>query len=141
MTRRLNRHSRRKAHEPQPLDRSGYSVEAEYYRRRIDRFEIRGTGGGLPFNVLNDDGFQAQASAMVLPKTLQLYVGGSKVFGEYGDPWDSRLGLNWFPWHNEVVRRNFEYTYLRNSPVGGLSVPYPVGANGSVFSTNFVLWL
>ncbi len=26
--------------------------------------------------------------AMVLPQSLQAYVSGSKIYGEYGDPWD-----------------------------------------------------
>jgi hypothetical protein len=119
----------------------GYSLEAEYFRRKVDGFAVRGAGGALPFDELNDDGFQVQASAMAIPETLQVYVGGSKVFGEYGDPWDARAGINWYPWKNEVVRWNFEYAELRRSPVGALSLPYSVGANGGVFVTSFMLWL
>jgi hypothetical protein len=118
----------------------GYALEAEYFRRRIDEFVVPGTGV-LPFDELNDDGFQLQASAMLRPRTLQVYAGGSKVFGEYGDPWDARAGVNWHPWHNDVVRWNFEYIHLRRSPVGGLSLPYPVGGDGSIFHTSFVLWM
>jgi hypothetical protein len=117
----------------------GYSLEGEYYQRWINNF--RGTGtAGLPFNELNDHGFQLQASTMLQPKTIQLYAGGSKVFGEYGDPWDARAGLNWFPWQNQVVRWNVEYIHLRRSPVGALSLPYVVGANGSVVYANFMVW-
>jgi hypothetical protein len=77
---------------------------------------------------------------MLRPESLQLYAGGSRVFGEYGDPWDFRVGLNWFPWKNQVVRWNFEYLQLRRSPAGALSLPYSVGANGPVFSSNFMVW-
>ena len=77
---------------------------------------------------------------MLLPEKLQLYAGGSKVFGEYGEPWDFRLGANWFPWSNQVVRWNFECLELRRSPVGALSLPYPVGGNGPVFHTSFMVW-
>ena len=65
---------------------------------------------------------------------------GSKVFGEYGDPWDFRLGVNWFPWKNTVVRMNAEYLELNRAPVGALSLPFPVGGNGSVFQSNFMVY-
>ena len=86
---------------------------------------------------LNDHGFQLQASAMVSPKQLQVYVSGSKVFGEYGDPSDTRVGVNVYPFKSQVVRWNFEYLHLRRSPVGGLSLPYVVGGNGPVFYSSF----
>ena len=114
----------------------GFSVEGEYYVRQVDDF--RGVGvDTLPFDKLSDDGFQLQTSAMVLPKELQLYLSGSKIFGEYGDPWDARFGVNWFPWKNQVVRWNTEVISLSHSPVGALSLPYLVGGNGLVFHTNF----
>jgi hypothetical protein len=102
----------------------------------VDQFQGPGTAGLAP---LYDHGFQALASAMVLPKSVQVYAGGSKVFGEYGNPSDLKLGVNWFPWHNQVVKWNLEYLHLTHSPVGGLSLPYPVGGNGPVFYTSFLL--
>ncbi|HLE68585.1 MAG TPA: hypothetical protein VJH87_02795 [Vicinamibacteria bacterium] len=102
---------------------------------------IRGRGTeDLPFEELNDTGFQLQGSAMLLPKSVQLYLGGPKVFGEYGDPWDFRLGGNWYPWKNTVVRMNAEYLQLNRSPVGALSLPYTVGGNGPVFQSNFMVY-
>jgi hypothetical protein len=116
----------------------GFSVEGEYYWRRLDSF--RGTDVNLlPFERLSDHGFQLQTSAMVLPKTLQVYLSGSKVFGEYGDPRDLRLGVNWFPWKNQVAWWNFECIDLERSPVGALSLPYVVGGTGPVFHTNFLV--
>lgn len=114
----------------------GFSVEGEYYFRQVDSFRGPGTDT-LPFDKLSDNGFQLQTSAMVLPKTLQLYLSGSRIFGEYGDPWDARFGLNWFPWKNQVARCDTEVIYLSQSPVGALSLPYVVGGNGPVFHTNF----
>ncbi|MCU0234515.1 MAG: DUF3011 domain-containing protein [Thermoanaerobaculales bacterium] len=117
----------------------GFSVEGEFYWRVLDRFVGPGVEG-LPFDALNDHGFQLQASMMLKPETLQLYAGGSKIFGEYGDPWDARLGLNWFPWRLQVVRWNVEVLELDRSPVGALSLPYPVGGTGTVFHTSFMVW-
>ena len=77
---------------------------------------------------------------MAVPKELQLYVGASKVFGEYGDPSDFRAGGTVFPWKNEAVRLNLEYIHLNRSPVGSGSLPYSVGNNGSVFHTNLMIW-
>ena len=74
---------------------------------------------------------------MVLPEKLQVYLGGSMIFGEYGDPWDARLGVNWFPFGNKTVRWNNELIYLSRSPVGGLAYPYAVGGTGVVFQSNF----
>ncbi len=76
---------------------------------------------------------------MAVPKLLQVYVSGSKIFGEYGDPWDFRAGLNYHPFRNDIVWWNTEYLQLRRSPVGGLSLPEPVGGNGGVFYSSFVV--
>ena len=113
----------------------GFALEGEFYWRRLSNF--RGTEiGALPFDHLTDTGFQLQASAMVMPRTAQLYVSGSKIFGNYGNPSDVRFGVNVFPWKNQVVRWNSEFLYLNRSPVGYLSVPFTVGGNGLVFHSN-----
>lgn len=114
----------------------GLSLEGETYARWVTHF--RGTGADGLSN-LTDTGFQIQASAMVKPETLQAYVSNSKVYGEYGDPWDARLGMNWFPWKTENARWNFEYIQLYKSPVGGLSLPYATGGTGPVFYSNFMI--
>jgi hypothetical protein len=107
----------------------GFAIEGEYYWRWVNGFDGPGTE---VIDDLWDHGFQLQTSAMVVPKKLQLYVSGSKVFGEHGDPYDTRAGVNWYPFSNQNLRWNTEYLHLRRSPVGALSLPYPVGGNGSV---------
>lgn len=114
----------------------GFSLAGEYYRRLLDNFRGSGTTG---LANIGDNGFQLQGSAMVLPRTLQLYAATSMIFGNYGNPWDARLGINWFPWKVQEVRANFEYIQLHRSPVGGLSLPYPVGGNGPVFDLNLAV--
>ena len=114
----------------------GFSLEGEYYLRWINNFR-----GDNVENVpsLFDHGFQLQGTAMLMPKTLQGYVGHSRVFGEYGDPWDFRFGVNFFPYKNKVIRWNTEALYLYKSPVGYTSVAYPVGGRGWVFSSTVEL--
>jgi hypothetical protein len=113
----------------------GFALEGEFYWRRLSNF--RGSSiDALSFDHLSDTGFQLQASAMVVPQQAQLYLSGSKVFGNYGKPFDIRVGVNVFPFKNQAIRWNTEVIFLKHSPVGYLSVPYPVGGNGPVFHSN-----
>ena len=76
---------------------------------------------------------------MVIPKTLQAYVQGSKVFGEFGDPYDFTIGLNYFPLARKDLRVNIMGLWVENSPVGYTAYPVPVGGNGFTFLTDFSL--
>jgi hypothetical protein len=115
----------------------GFSLEGEYYLRWVRDFD---TTGFVPKNNLFDHGFQVQASAMLLPKTLQAYVAGSRINGEYGNPWDLALGVNVYPFQQRLLRWNTEVLYLDDSPVGYSSVPFAVGGDGPVFYTNLELY-
>ena len=117
----------------------GFSFDVEYYRRRMDEFIVIGTSA-LPFTALRDQGFQIQASTMVVPLKVQVYGGGSKVYGDYGDPSDVRGGVTIFPWKNEVVRWKFEYMHVSRSPVGATSLPYLVGSNGPILHSSPMLF-
>ena len=116
----------------------GFALEGEFYWRQLQNF--RGTGiETLPFDHLLDTGFQLQMSAMVLPRKAQMYLSGSRIYGDYGNPSDIRLGFNVFPWKNQVVTWNTEFLQLNRSPVGYSSVPFAVGGNGLVFHSNFLV--
>jgi hypothetical protein len=114
----------------------GWSLDGEYYWRWVDDFKATGP---LPFGEMYDNGFQLQGSAMLLPQSLQGYVSGSKIFGQFGDPWDLALGVNWFPMKRRELRVNVQGLYLNDSPVGYASVPSLVGGNGWVFTTDVML--
>lgn len=114
----------------------GFSLEGETYGRWVTDFRGAGTDN---LSNLTDTGFQIQASAMLKPETVQAYVSHSKVYGDYGDPWDARVGMNWFPWKTESARWNVEYIQLHRSPVGGLSLPYTTGGTGPLFHANFMV--
>ncbi len=114
----------------------GYALEGEYYFRWVDDFK---TEGDIPEDDLFDHGFQLQASMMMVPRTVQAYLAGSYIFGEYGDPWDLALGVNWYPLQQRLFRLNTEVLYLKDSPVGYSSVPFTVGGDGPVFYSSLEL--
>ena len=111
----------------------GMSLEGEYYRRWLTNFNGSNTVGIAD---ITDNGYQLQASAMVIQKKLQLYLSGSQIFGHYGDASDLRLGANWYFIKDRGLRLNGELLHLNKSPVGYTAVPYPVGGNGNVFHVN-----
>ena len=119
------------------IKKRGISLEGEYYQRWLTNF--RSTTGSLNIPTYFATGFQMQSSAMVIPKTLQAYVSGSKIFGPNGDPWDTRIGANWYPAKNRAVWWNNEFMYLSKSPVGYTSVPFAFGGKGWVYYSTFVL--
>jgi hypothetical protein len=114
----------------------GNALEAEYFLRWLD--DYRGPGVAIIPDQF-DHGFQVQASTMLKPKILQLYVGGSKIFGDFGKPWDLRIGTNLFPFKNRVFRWNSEFLYTSLSPVGYTAVPFAVGGKGWAYHANFEL--
>lgn len=111
----------------------GWSFEGEYYMRWLDDFE---TVGPVPISESFDHGYQLHVSAMPIRDYLQTYVSASKVWGDFGNPGDIALGLNWYPFGERHFRLNMQGLYLNNSPVGYPSVPYVVGGNGWVFTTD-----
>ena len=114
----------------------GLAIEGEYYFRWLQKFR---TAGVVPVNSLFDHGFQVQLSAMVVPETLQAYVAGSYIAGQYGTPSDVAVGVNWFPRQERLFRVNCELLHLDESPVGYASVPFAVGGKGLVFNANVEL--
>jgi hypothetical protein len=108
----------------------GFSLDGTYFWRWLGKFKGDNTGN---LKGLFDHGFETQASMMLMPKTLQLYMGTSRIYGQYGDPWDFRSGLNFYPWKNKVVRWNNEVLYLHKSPVGYTAVPFALGGKGWIF--------
>ena len=121
----------------------GFSLEGEYFWRWLDNFKFLDPLTLTQLQTvparLFDHAFQLQGAAMVVPQKLQAYVGHSRVFGQYGRPWDFRVGTNFFPFKNKVVRWNNELLYLYKSPVGYTSVPYPIGGKGWVFHSSMEL--
>ena len=111
----------------------GMSLEAEYYWRWLSEFD--GPGAGV-IDDIKDDGFQVQSSVMIVPKTVQGYLSGSQIRGDFGDASEVRAGVNWYPMKERGIRLNAEWIRLNDCPVGYTAVPYPVGGNGDLYHLN-----
>jgi hypothetical protein len=118
------------------LKYNGYSLEGEYYWRKLSDYV--GTGTDVVPNI-RDDGYQIQASMMLMPRLLQLYGGVSEIRGDFGNSSELRLGMNYFPKRMRGLRVNGEWINLDDCPVGYTAVPYPVGGDGNVVHVNFEL--
>ena len=117
----------------------GMALEGEYYWRKLDQFEGPGTAGVA--NQYNQ-GFQLQASMMAIDRTPAAVCRGIEGPGRrVRRPWDTRLGVNFFPLNNRVLRWNTQAMYLYKSPVGYTSLTYNVGSTGWIFNTDFEMAL
>ncbi len=114
----------------------GWSLEGEAYYRTVDDFLATGP---LPIDEISDYGYQLQGSVMLIPTELQAYLGYSKIYGDNGEPWDVSLGMNWYPFKRKEMHLNVQGLYLEDSPVGYSSVPFAVGGNGWVFTTDLIV--
>jgi hypothetical protein len=115
------------------LKYQGFDLSTAFYSRWLDSFK---TQGYVPVDNLYDYGFEVQTSYMFLPRSVQGYIASSKIFGEYGNPWDTAVGVNWYPMRNRLVRVNGELLYTHDSAVGNSSAPYVVGGDGPALNTN-----
>ena len=116
----------------------GFAFVGEYYWRWLSNF----TGYGidtLGFMDITDNGFQVLGSFMIIKQRLQAFATFSQVYGKYGNPHDARYGFNFFPWKTQAYKFNIEYMTISRSPVGALSLPYPVGGNGGIFNMDFMI--
>jgi len=114
----------------------GVSLEAEYYRRWLTDFTGINTASIAP---VTDNGYQVQSSAMVVQKTLQVYLSAAQILGRFGNASELRAGGNWYFTNERGLRLNAEWIHLDHCPVGYTAVPYPVGGNGNLFHVNVEL--
>lgn len=115
----------------------GWSLEAEYYFRWLSDFEVI---GNIPVTSVHDQGFQVIASKMLISKELQAFLSSSKIFGDYGDPWELGGGLTWYPFKRWNMRVQGQALYEKNAASGSPALPYQVGANGWIYTLDAGFW-
>jgi len=111
------------------LKKSGFSINGQYFLRWLNDFEA---DGPLPIASTFDHGFEMSTGKFVLPKKLLLYVRGSKVFGQFANPYEYGGGFKWYFLPTERLWMTGEVMRVNKSPYGGAFTPYTNGMNGWV---------
>jgi hypothetical protein len=106
---------------------NGLAVNGQYFMRWLSEFEA---DGPLPLASTFDHGFELTAGYFVIPKTLQLYGCGSKVFGHFGDSSEYGGGVRWYFLPTERLWLNAELVRVNQVPYSGTFTPYTAGLTG-----------
>jgi hypothetical protein len=111
------------------LKKSGFSVNAQYFLRWLGDFVA---DGALPVASTFDHGFELSTGQFVVPKKLALYLRGSKVFGQFGSPYEYGGGFKWYFLPTERIWVTGELMRIHRAPYGGAFTPYTAGLDGWV---------
>jgi hypothetical protein len=111
------------------LKKSGFSVNGQYFMRWLNDFDA---DGPLPVASTFDHGFELSTGQFIIPKTLVLYARGSKVFGQFGSPYEYAGGFKWYFLPTERVWLTGEMMRVQRAPYGGAFTPYTAGMTGWV---------
>jgi hypothetical protein len=118
------------------LKKSGFSVNGQYYFRWLSDFEA---DGPLPLASTFDHGFELSMGKFVVPKKLMLYARGSKVFGQFANPYEYGGGFKWYFLPTERLWMTGELMRVNKAPYSGAFTPYTAGMNGWVPMVQTVL--
>jgi hypothetical protein len=111
------------------LKKSGFSLNGQYYMRWLGDFNA---DGPLPLSSTFDHGFELSAGQFVVPKKLVLYGRGSKVFGQFANPYEYAGGLKWYFLPTERIWLTGELMKVHGAPYSGAFSPYTAGMAGWV---------
>src|SRR5215216_6913211 len=111
------------------LKKSGFSVNGQYFMRWLGDFEA---DGPLPLASTFDHGFELSTGKFVVPQKLMLYVRGSKVFGQFANPYEYGAGAKWYFLPTERLWVTGELMRVKGAPYSGAFSPYTAGMSGWV---------
>jgi hypothetical protein len=111
------------------LKKSGFSINGQYFMRWVNDFDA---DGPLPLASMFDHGFELSTGQFIVPRRLVLYARGSKVFGQFGDPYEYAGGFKWYFLPTERVWLTGELMRVHRAPYGGAFTPYTAGVTGWV---------
>lgn len=108
---------------------NGFSVNGQYYFRWLNNFEA---DGPMPLASTFDHGFELSAGQFVIPKKLVLYARGSKVWGQFANPYEYGVGAKWYLLPTERLWMTGELMKVHGAPYSGAFSPYTAGIRGWV---------
>jgi hypothetical protein len=109
------------------LKKNGFSVNGQYYFRWLGDFDA---DGPLPLASTFDHGFEVSMGQFIVPKTLVLYARGSKVFGQFGSPYEYAGGLKWYLLPTERLWLTGELMRVHKAPYSEAFTPYTASITG-----------
>jgi hypothetical protein len=110
----------------------GFSLQGEYYVRRLSNFRA---DGALPLTEVFDHGLMAQAMYMIVPKRAGLFVSGGYVFDDFNrQPWEAGGGVSVYPSGTRSWRLNLYVMRVEKSPASSTFGYYSAGQTGTVLS-------
>jgi hypothetical protein len=110
----------------------GFSFQSEYYFRLLNDFVA---DGPLPLTSIYDRGFMAEASYMIVPKTVNLYGVSGYVFDQFRrHPWEAGGGLDYYPSRMRSWRLNLHLLHIDKSPASSSFGYYLAGQTGTIWS-------
>ncbi|HEU4390319.1 MAG TPA: hypothetical protein VFV34_21125, partial [Blastocatellia bacterium] len=108
---------------------NGFAINGQYFLRWLNNFEA---DGPLPVASTFDHGFELSTGKFIVPKKLVLYARGSKVFGQFNNPYEYGGGAKWYFLPTERLWFTAEVLRVNRSPYSGAFTPYTAGMNGWV---------
>src|SRR5215207_2906100 len=118
------------------LKKSGFSVNGQYFMRWLGDFKA---DGPLPLASTFDHGFELSTGKFIVPKKLVLFARGSKVFGEFANPYEYGAGAKWYFLPTERLWVTGELMRVKGAPYSGAFSPYTAGMSGWVPMVQTVL--
>jgi hypothetical protein len=111
------------------LKKSGFSVNGQYFLRWLGDFEA---DGPLPLASTFDHGFELSTGKFIVPRKLVLYARGSKVYGQFANPYEYGAGFKWYFLPTERLWMTGEMMRVKGAPYSGAFSPYTAGMSGWV---------
>ena len=113
----------------------GFFFQTEFSTRWLDNFHA---DGPLPVGSIVDRTFYIQTAFFPIPKTLELYVATSQIFGDtrasFGRSYEYLGGLNFYPFDERYFRVNAQVINVYKSPASSTFGFYVGGQSGTILS-------
>lgn len=110
----------------------GLSLQAEYFLRRLSNFEATGP---VPYTSIVDQGIQAQAGYMIVPRLVDVHGTAGYMWDEFGrNPWELSGGVSVYPTKYRSWRINLHVIRVEKSPTGSNFGYYTAGQSGTTLS-------